>query len=147
MSETEKMSIDERRKYLHKMRLRYWQTETKKERSRLLDEMVAVTGMHRKSVLRLIHGELARKPRRSQRGCTYGEDVEKIVKKIAHSLDYPCAERLKPNLVWMATQLIRHKELTPVDAEMERKLSQISVSTLRRMLKKHSQMPARIALK
>ena len=145
MSETEKMSIDERRKYLHKMRVRYWQTETKKERSRLLDEMVAVTGMHRKSVLRLIHGELARKPRRSQRGCTYGEDVEKIVKKIAHSLDYPCAERLKPNLVWMATQLVRHKELTPVDAEMERKLSQISVSTLRRMLKKHSQMPARIA--
>ncbi|HLB12073.1 MAG TPA: integrase, partial [Dehalococcoidia bacterium] len=64
MSETEQMSINERRKYLHKMRIRYWQTRNKKERSVLLDEMEAVTRQHRKSLIRLIKGELARKPRR-----------------------------------------------------------------------------------
>jgi hypothetical protein len=64
MSETLEMTIDERRKYLHKMRIRYWQAKDRGKRGELLDEMVAVTGMHRKSVLRLIHGELERKPRR-----------------------------------------------------------------------------------
>ncbi len=43
MSETEKMSIDERRKYLHRMRLRYWRVQGEKEKSRLLDEMEEVT--------------------------------------------------------------------------------------------------------
>ena len=145
MSESENMSIDERRKYLHKMRLRYWQTNSKKERSRLLDEMVVVTGMHRKSILRLIHGELARKPRRKQRGCTYGEDVGHVVEVIAKSLDYPCAERLRPNLVWMAAHLVRHGELAPIDEEVVQKLKQISVPTLRRLQKKHSQMSTRLA--
>jgi hypothetical protein len=35
MVETDPMTIDERRKYLHKVRLRYWVIQTKKERSRL----------------------------------------------------------------------------------------------------------------
>jgi hypothetical protein len=67
MSPEENMTIDERRKYLHRMRIRYWQAKSKKERSELLDEMEAVTDLHRKSLLRLINGELARKPRRRQR--------------------------------------------------------------------------------
>lgn len=144
MTETYKMSIDERRKYLHKMRIRYWQTKDRVERSRLLDEMVAVTELHRKSVLRLVHGELARKPRREQRGRTYGEPVEAVVKKVAHSLDYPCAERLKPNLVWMAEHLAQHQELE-LDRKVRQLLEQISVTTLRRMLGRTSQMTARIA--
>jgi len=133
MSPEERMTIDERRKYLHKMRIRYWQAQRRKERSQLLDEMEAVTELHRKSLLRLIHGELARKPRRKQRGKTYGSDVKAAVGVIAHSLDYPCAERLQPNLVWMAKHLIQHGELhtTP---EVLHKLGQISVSSLWRLL-------------
>jgi hypothetical protein len=49
MAETDPMTIDERRKYLHKVRSRYWVVQTKKERSRLLDEAQAITGLHRKS--------------------------------------------------------------------------------------------------
>jgi hypothetical protein len=41
MAETEPMNIDERRKYLHKMRIRYWQTTAKKRKGALLDEMAA----------------------------------------------------------------------------------------------------------
>jgi len=48
-----RMTIDEERKYLHKMRIRYWQAEHKSARSELLDEMQAVTGKHRKSLIRL----------------------------------------------------------------------------------------------
>ena len=42
MSTDDKMSIDERRKYLRRMKKRYAQ-ETRKERGQLLDEMEAVT--------------------------------------------------------------------------------------------------------
>ena len=64
MSYEERMNIDERRKDLHKMRVRYWQAQSRKERSQLLNEMEAVTALHRKSLIRLINGDLARKPRR-----------------------------------------------------------------------------------
>ncbi len=70
MAETDPMTVDERRKYLHKVRLRYWAAQAKKERSRLLDEAQAVLGLHRKSLIRLLNGELARKRRTRQRGKT-----------------------------------------------------------------------------
>jgi hypothetical protein len=104
MSETSEMTIDERRKYLHKMRIRYWQVRERSKRSQLLDERQAVTRMHRKSILRLLHGELGRKPQRRQRGRTYGVAVERAVRAIAHSLD-PSAERLRSNLMAMAQQI------------------------------------------
>jgi len=61
MVETDLLYINERRKYLHKMRIRYWQVKWRGKKSHLVDEMVAVTGLYRKSILRLIHGELVRK--------------------------------------------------------------------------------------
>ena len=133
MAETDPMNVEERRKYLHKMRSRYWQAKRKSERSHLLDEMKVVTGLHRKSLLRLVNGRLARTPRRKQRGQTYGPEVEAAIRKIAYSLDYPCAERLKPNLVWMANHLEAHGELR-LDAKVWEQLGTISVSSLRRRL-------------
>ena len=54
MSDEDRMTIDERRKYLRMMKKRYFQAD-RKERGGLLDEMEAVTGMHRKSVTRLMN--------------------------------------------------------------------------------------------
>jgi hypothetical protein len=144
MSPEERMTIDEQRKYLHKMRIRYWQARNRAERSQLLDEMEKVTELHRKSLLRLIHGELARKPRRQQRGKTYGAEVQAAVGVIARSLDYPCAERLRPNLVWLAEHLERHGELT-LPPQVRELLGQLSVSTLRRLLGPVGQVPERLA--
>ena len=144
MTETEPMDVNERRKYLHKMRIRYWQAENKSAKSALLDEMQSVTNLHRKSLLRLIRGDLARKPRRQQRGKTYGIEVQTVVEKIAHSLDYPCAERLQPNLVWMAEQLARHGELE-VSEQVKVRLETISVSTVRRLLPPSQRARDRIA--
>jgi hypothetical protein len=63
---------------------------------------------------------------------------------IAHSLDYPCAERLRPNLVEMAKHLERHGELE-ITPEVSEHLGWISVSTLRRILQRGGQMTTRIA--
>ena len=64
------MTIDERRKYLKKLQGRY-QAADRAGRSALLAEMEAVTGLHRKSLTRLLRApSLERRPRRRQRGRT-----------------------------------------------------------------------------
>jgi hypothetical protein len=52
------------------MRACYLQA-TRRERSRVLDELVTLTGLHRYSVVRLLKGpSLERQPRQHQRGRT-----------------------------------------------------------------------------
>jgi len=83
---------------------------------------------------RLIGGDLARRPRRRQRSPTYGLEVRRALGVIAESLDPVCAERLQPNLVWMAQHLARHGELE-ISPALLAKLEKISVSTVWRLLK------------
>jgi len=75
MSNEDNMNIDERLKYLRRIKKRYVQAG-RKEQGRLLDEMEAVTELHRKSLVRLMNESLERKPRRSQRGRAYGSEVD-----------------------------------------------------------------------
>ena len=132
MSIEDKMTIDERRKYLKKMQKRYLQAN-RKERGQLLDEMEAVTELHRKSLIRLMKGSLARQPRRRQRSRTYGPDVDDALRVIAESTDYICAERLTPNLVWLTEHLAAHGELM-ISPHLLEQLDRISVSTVERIL-------------
>lgn len=48
MAEIEPKNVDERRKYLHKIRIRYWQAKDIRAKSALLNEMAAVTNASRK---------------------------------------------------------------------------------------------------
>src|SRR4030065_638406 len=143
MSETDAMNIDERRKYIHKMCGRYRQGK-KGEKGKLLDEIETVTGMHRKAIIRLLNGRLSRKERSRERGKEYGVEVGDTVRVIARSLDYPCAERLQPNLVWMAQQLGQHGGLR-VGQEILEKLARISISTLKRSLKRVGRSDPKLA--
>ena len=105
------MTIAERRKYLSRMAPRYWPA-TRAEQSRLLDEMEAMTGLHRKSLLRQLRPDgLTRSPRTRQRGRVYGASVDDALRVIWESLDYVCAERLTPGLVPTARLLAQHGEL------------------------------------
>ena len=142
MSIEDRMTIDERRKYLRKMQERYLQAG-RKERGQLLDEMEAVTDLHRKSLIRLMRGSLARQPRRRQRGRIYGPEVDDALRVIAESTDYICAERLTPNLAWLATHLAAHGELT-ISAQLMEQLERISVSTVERILSRIRQDEPRL---
>ena len=132
MTTEDQMTIDERLKYLRKMKTRYVKAD-RRERGRLLDEMQAFTGLHRKSLIRLLNSNLNRQPRSRERGRTYGEDVTTAIRVIAASLDHPCAERLTPNLKWMAEHLSRLGELEVPESAFEQ-LAQISISTVERYL-------------
>lgn len=145
MSTEDQMTIDARYKYLRRMQKRYRQAD-RTEKGKLLDEMMTVTGHHRKSLTRLMNSRIEREPRRRERGRRYGPDVVASLAVIAESLDWVCAERLQPNLGWMADQLTAHDELT-LSLEVRRKLDTISVSTIRRLLagvvSDHPRLPQR----
>lgn len=132
MSAEVKMTLNERRKYLLRMRLRYVQAH-RGERSRLLDEMVQVTELHRKSLIRLMRSAPVRQPRQRQRGRTYTHEVDDAIRVIAESLDYICAERLTPGLAPMARLLMAHGELVISDHVLGQ-LGRISVRTVKRIL-------------
>lgn len=138
----EKMTIDERYKYLRTMQKRYRKTD-RSQRGVLLDEMEAITDLHRKSLIRLMKGTLTRKKRREQRGRTYGAKVDDTLRVILKSFDYICAERLQPNLVWMSKHLAHHGELR-IDEDLLGKLDAISISTVRRIVNRIHQDERRL---
>ena len=136
MPTEEQMTVNERRKYLKLMNPLY-QEAKRAERSRLLSEMEQVTGLHRKSLLRLLHAKsLARKKRTMPRKRTYGLAVEQVILLVWESLDYVCAERLTPVLLTTAQHLAGFGSVHLTN-EVEQQLGQISEATSTRLLRKH----------
>jgi hypothetical protein len=141
--DTERMTVDERRKCLKRMQGRYL-AATREERGRLLDDLATLTGLHRYSLVRLLRGpSLERRPRRRQRGRAYGAAVDDALRVIWESLDYVCAERLTPALVATAEQLARHGELAVTPALLAQ-LGRISVATVQRRLTRLAQDTPRL---
>ena len=135
MATQDRLGIDERFRYLRRMRARY-QSEDRRGKSVLLDEMEATTGLHRKHLTARMNAlEPKRRRRTRERGRTYGPEVEDAVIAIAAALEWLCAERLTPALPVMARRLARRGEIG-TDPELREQLDQISISTVRRILKR-----------
>ena len=64
---------------------------------------------------------------------TIDERRKNLRRVIAESMDYICAERLTPNLAWLARHLAAHGELT-ISAQLLEQLERISMSTVERIL-------------
>jgi len=145
MVEQEKMTVDERYKYLRLLRQRY-DPANRTERERLLSEAVATTGLDRKYVCHLLNKEAGpvRKSRQRQRGSRYGAPVIAAVRSVAEALDWICAERLQPTLAKTAAHLATFGELV-VDEALLAQLRSISVSTVARLLKHLRQDEPRLA--
>jgi len=133
------MTLDERRKYLKRVWPRYLKAD-RKGRGALLMEMEQITGMHRKSITRLMRcahqGSLERKKRSTPRPPTYGKEVQAVVGVVWESLDYICAERLTPQLLTTARHLERFGELERVGVvltpQLEEQLAIVSRATVQR---------------
>lgn len=134
MATDDSMTINERRKYLTTMQARYRHAD-RHERGALLTEMEAITGMHRKSLTRLMaQPTLKRTPRRTQRGSVYGPAVRHVVRVVWESLDCICAERLTPQLLATASHLATFGEIT-LTPLLVKQLGAISEATVTRMLR------------
>lgn len=146
MPTEDEMTVTERRKYLKRMKPLYSQAN-RSEQSRMLTEMEQVTGLHRKSLLRLLHAPtLERTKREKGRGRTYGLAVEQVILVVWESLDYVCAERLTPTLLSTA-QHLAHFGTLHLSREVEEQLRQISEATVTRILHKHRSRKQRLPQK
>lgn len=146
MPTEDEMTLDERRKYLKRMKPRYMKAK-RGERSALLSEMEQVTGMHRKSLTRLLHAEsLERQKRQSPRRRSYGKAVEEVIVFVWESLDYICAERLTPILLTMAQHLARFGAVK-LTREVEEQLQTVSRATVSRVLRAYRSRRRRLPQK
>jgi transposase InsO family protein len=129
------MSLKSRKEYLRKMRERYTQAKNRKEKSRILDEVVDVLGYHRKHAIQVLNGKttlfsttkrLRKRPRKYLQASS-------VIEKVWEALDYPCAERLKPVLLSTAEHLAAHGSIVLTN-EIREQLEKISRSTLSRRI-------------
>jgi hypothetical protein len=124
------MGPQARREYLLKMRSRY-AAAGRGERSRLLDELVAVTGLHRKHLIRVLGHEPAVR-RRPARATPFSPEVVGVLVAIWTAADYPWSVRLKALLpAWLPWA----KKRMPIDEAGEAALQRISPRTIDRLLR------------
>jgi hypothetical protein len=124
-----------------------YESGDRRERGRLLSEIEQVTGMHRKSIIRLLNApDLSREARRKQRGRKYGPEVDDAIRVIAESLDNVCAERLKPTLAETAQHLAKFGEMQ-VNPDLIGRLERIGVATVGRILRRVRQDTYRLPRK
>jgi len=130
MPREDSITAAERRKYL-KLVAPLYTKAGRMNRSALLTEMPAVTGLHRKSLLRLLHGPtLNRAPNKPWvRQRRYKAAVADVVRVVWESLGYVCAERLTPALLPTAEHLAQWGEVVLTPDLIER-LTTISRATV-----------------
>ena len=105
------------------------------ERTKILDEFVAVTGYHRKHAIRLLRPEAPFQRVQRQVHRRYGGDVREALVALWEASDQLCSKRLKPIIPVLLPALERHGQLAIVEALRER-LPAISPATIDRLLSK-----------
>ena len=126
------------KEYLGAIRNRY-NLGDRKEKSRILDEAVQVTGLHRKALIRALRtpprptaGGKVGRPRR------YGLEAATALKTLWEASDRVCAKRLQPFLPELVEVLERHGELS-LEPELKDQVSSMSAATIDRLLRPHRQ--------
>ena len=106
----------------------------RREKIRILDEFVAVTGFHRKHAMRLLGGK---KPRRSAARLSrriYGDDVRAALVLVWEASDRVCGKRLKPLIPILVDAMERHGHLK-LAPEVGARLRSMSAATIDRALR------------
>lgn len=134
------------REYAAVQRVRYLQA-SRSEKQRLLDEVVAVTGIHRKAAIRLLRR--APRPRATPgpggRPREYGPEVAAAATVLWQAAGRIGAHRLHPFVPELLERLVQCEELT-VPVAVDKQLRQASTATLKRLLAPaRAQYPPRAA--
>ena len=113
------------------IRERYRQSSTR-NRGRILDEFVAVTGYHRKHAIRVL-GEVPPKPPRPPRNRLYDEAVRQALIVLWEASDRVRGKRMKTLIPILIDAMERHGHLE-LHADVRARLMQISAATIDRTL-------------
>jgi hypothetical protein len=123
------------KEYAVVQRLRYWRAQRRPEKTQLLDEVVAVAGLHRKAAIRL----LRRAPRpavprpRPGRPRLYGPEIASAAQVLWEAAGYIGAHRLHPFVPDLLERLAAFGALVLAPALAQR-LRHASPATLKRLL-------------
>lgn len=128
-----KMSQQSKRELVERLQPRYLRAD-RKAKTKILDEFVAVTGLHRKAAIRRLRQQ--NRPRQERRGRQkiYTGSVVSALVKIWRICGCICGKRLQPILGDMVDSLARHNELK-LDQETETLLRNVSSATIDRLLR------------
>lgn len=128
------ISKQARNELIEALRQRYKEA-AKADKTRILDEFVAVAGYHRKHAVRLLGGqncEGSRDPTYSRR--IYDEAVKEALIVTWEAADRICGKRLQAILPILVAAMERHGHLE-LDPEVRRLLHSASAATIDRLLK------------
>lgn len=133
----QRISMAGRTELLEAVSTRYSGTR-RLERSRIPDELVAVTGYHRKHAIRLLSGWGKREKdeqhddgqdRVGSRPCNYGFEVRDALIQLEEVADRVCSKRLQPMIAVLLPALERHGRVMPDEATRVR-LLEVSAATI-----------------
>jgi hypothetical protein len=141
MMKDTKMSQQGRREVVERLRLRYLQAG-RAEKTKILDEFVALSGLHRKAAIRALRQGYKQGRERRGRKRVYTGAVVSVLRAIWRVCGCICGKRLQPFLPEMVAVLEHHGELT-LDAETRDLLLQMSAATIDRKLHRYKQQPGR----
>ena len=129
------ISTATRTEVLGAIRSRYMEA-SKRDKSRMLDEFVAIAGCHRKHAVRLLNQDGQENSERSvPRGRRiYDEAVRQALIVVWEASDRICGKRLKAALPSMVESLERHGHLD-LDPDVRERLFAASASTIDRLLR------------
>lgn len=129
------VSSSSRRELIAALRARY-RDAGKLDKSKILDEFVALTGAHRKHAIRLLGRDPVSNGRpETMRGRkVYDLAVHEVLVVVWEAADRICGKRLKSVISQYVESMEKHGHLT-LDSEVRRKLLAASASTLDRLLK------------
>jgi len=131
---SKKISSEAREELVRAVSERY-RRATKDEKLRILDELVAVTGYHRKHSIRVLNaqGSVLVVSTRQPRLRLYDAAVREAIVVLWEASDRICGKRLKPLLPILVEALEHHGHLH-LDATVRVKLLAASASTIDRLL-------------
>ena len=119
---------------LRAIRNRY-KDASKKDKSRMLDEFVAIVGCHRKHAVRLLRRGDELTPRSVPKGQRiYDEAVREALTVVWEASDRICGKRLKAALPSMVESLEKHGHLD-LDPGVRRRMFSASAATIDRLLR------------
>lgn len=105
----------------------------RREKGRILDELCATTGWHRKHALRVFRAKAQPASEPKPRERRYGASVKDALVALWEASDRVCGKRLKPMIPVLLPALTRHGRLKPTQEERAELLS-VSAATIDRML-------------
>lgn len=126
------ISVTTKKELIAALAKRYLQG-SREEKSRILDQFVAISGMHRKHAMRLLrgaHNQVSSRPRPR----IYDEAARQALVVLWESSDRVCGKRLKALLPTLVISMERHGHLNR-DDRIRAVLLQMSAATIDRALK------------